>query len=126
LERFYNLVVDAGDMALVVSVLVLLPLALFRSKRRISGVGLKYTAYIMILNLWMYSLAVLWHYWGLIAVIVGILFTPIGASLIAIGVATAQHNWWPLFCIVSDIGIVTLAYVGGEKLIESGESSKLH
>ena len=77
--KLYNLVVDVGDVALAASLLVLLPLALFRSKRRFAGVGLKYASFVFFLNLWFYSLAELWRYWGLIVVIVGVIFTPVGA-----------------------------------------------
>jgi hypothetical protein len=123
MERFYNLVVDVGDVAFVVCLLVLLPLALFRSKRRIAGVGLKSASFIFALNLWMYALGALWHYWGLIAVIVGILFTPIGASLIA-GIAVTMHkNWWALFVVISYIVMALSAYMGGEKLVESADRS---
>jgi hypothetical protein len=125
MERLYNLVVDVADVAFVLCLLVLLPLALFRSKRRLAGVGLKCASLIFALNLWMYALGALWHYWGLIAVIVDILFTPIGASLIA-GIAVTMHrNWWALFVIVSYIVMVLSAYAGGEKLIESGHMNSV-
>ena len=122
MERFYNLVVDAGDIAFAVCLLVLLPMALFRSKRRLAGVGLTYASFIFGLNLWMYALVALWHYLGLMAVILGIVFTPVGASLIA-GIAVAVHkDWWALFCIVSYIAMTLSAYMGGEKLIERGQA----
>jgi hypothetical protein len=116
---FYNFVVNAADLALVVCVLVLLPLALFRSKRRAAGKGLKCAGWIFGLNLWMYALGALWHYWGLIAVIIGIVFTPLVASLAAIIAVTVHKDWWALLGIVSYIVLTVCAFVGGEKLLDN-------
>lgn len=81
--------------------------------------GLKWASFVFLLNLWMYALEALWHYWGKIAVILGIVLTPFGASLIAGIAVTAHKDWWGLFVIFSYIVLWISAYAGGEKLIES-------
>ncbi len=117
---FYNALVVLGDVAFIACVLMFLPLALFRSKRRFAGFGLKYASYIFALNLWMYALLKLWQYWGLVAVIVGVVFTPIAASLMAGIAATLHKDWWTLFVVVSYVVVVILANAGGGRLAESG------
>lgn len=56
----YNLLVDRGDVALIVAVFVLLPLSIFKSKRRFAGAALKFCGFVFLLNLWAYALAIIW------------------------------------------------------------------
>ena len=119
LLRVYNLVVDAGDVAFAACIFVFLPLAFFRSKRKLAGGGLKLAGCIFLVSLWMYELGALWHYWGLVAVVVGVIFTPFGAAVIA-GIAVLLHrDWWALFVIVSELVLVGLAWVIGGWLEEN-------
>lgn len=76
LEWTYNLLVDFGDAAAVIAVLVLLPLSLFKSKRKFAGGALKFCGFIFLLNVWAYALAVIWKTWGLIVFVIGVIFTP--------------------------------------------------
>lgn len=123
LTSAYNILVDLSDITTVVCVLIFLPLAIFRSKRRIAGKGLKYASAIFLINLWIYALGALWHYWGLIAVIVGVVFTPVVASVIAAIAVTIHRDWSALFGIVTYIVLTISAYLGGDKLAGSGPAS---
>jgi hypothetical protein len=116
----YNILADISLFALVACLLVFLPMAIFRSLRKTAGKVLKYSSFIFWLELWMYALGALWHYWGLVAVLVGVLTTPIGASLVAVIALVAERDWRAVFAIVGQIAISFSAFAGGEKLIESG------
>jgi hypothetical protein len=120
-HTFYNLLVDAADIALALCVLVFLPLAFFRSKRTIAGKGFKAASFIFFLNLWVYSAMVLLHYWGVVALVLGILLSPIVAGPLAAIAACIYKNWWGLFVILSYMAQCIATCVAGDKLTELGE-----
>lgn len=119
-EWAYDLLVDFGDIAFIVAVLVLLPLSILKSKRRFAGAALKFCGFIFLLNLWAYALAVIWKSWGLIVVIIGVIFTPLAASIIAIVAATLHKNWMGLFSIVAEILLTVGAWMGGDAIQSKG------
>jgi hypothetical protein len=108
-----NIIVDLGDLAAIISVLVLLPLALFKSKRKISGAGLKWAAFVFLINLWVHALMVVWKSWGLIAVIAGVILTPLGAAIIAVIAAISHLDWMALLVVIGDAVLTAGAYAAG-------------
>ena len=117
----YNRLVDLGDIALAVAVFVLLPLSIFRSKRRFAGTALKFIGFIFLLNLWAYALAVIWKSWGLIGFSIGVIFTPLAAAIIAIVAATLHGDWMALLSIVVEILLTVGAWKGGDAIESRGE-----
>lgn len=112
----YNALVDIGDVAFVVAVFVLLPLSMFKSKRGFAGRMLKIVAGIFLIDLWAYALGVLWNAWGGLAVVIGVIFTPLAASLIAIVASVLHKNWAALLIVVVYIIMTMGAYMGGDAL----------
>lgn len=117
----YNLLVDLSDIALAVAILVLLPLSIFKSKRRFAGAALGFVGYIFLLNVWAYALAVIWKSWGLVAFIIGVIFTPLGAAIIAIVATTLHRDWADLFSIIVEILLTVGALMGGDAIKNRGE-----
>lgn len=109
----YNALVDVGDVASVVAVFILLPLSIFKSKRDFAGRMLKVAGWIFFLDLWAYALLVLWNAWGLIAVVIGVIFTPIVASVIAIVASALHRDWVAVFTVVAYIVMWLGACIGG-------------
>lgn len=120
-ERAYNLLVDFGDVALIVAIFVLLPLSIFRSRRRFTGGALKFVGFVFLLNVWAYALAVIWKSWGLIVFIVGVIFTPLAASIIAVVAATLHRDWVDLVSIIVEILLTVGAWTGGDAIQSKGK-----
>lgn len=112
----YNVLVDVGDIAFVMAVFILLPLSLLKSKRGFAGRMLKIVSVIFVLDLWAYALGVLWNAWGLLAVVIGVIFTPVAASIIAIIASFVHRDWVASGVIVLYILMFIGAYAGGDAL----------
>lgn len=119
--RAYNCLVDIGDVALVVAIFILLPLSIFKSQRRFAGAALKFCGFIFLLNLWASALAVIWKSWGAIVFIIGVIFTPIAAAIIAIVAATLHRNWMDLLSIFVGILLTVGAWMGGDAIEGRGD-----
>jgi len=73
-------------------------------------------AVIFFLDLWAYDLASLWKVWGLIAALIGVIFTPLVASVIAIVASVLHRDWVSLGTIVIYVIITMGAYLGGNAI----------
>lgn len=107
---------DIGDVATIFAVFVLLPLSIFRSKRTFAGRWLKFVAFILFLDLWAYALGVIWNAWGLVAVIIGVIFTPLVASIIAIIASVSHRDWLAALNVVIYIAMTMGAYLGADAI----------
>ena len=121
LKWAYNLLVDFGDAAIVIAVFVLLPLSIFKSKRKFAGAALKFCGFVLLLNTWAYALAVIWKAWGLIVFIVGVIVTPLGAAIIAIIAAALYGQWMALLSLIIEILLTIGAWAAGDAIQSKGK-----
>ncbi|MDD5501180.1 MAG: hypothetical protein PHH57_05810 [Candidatus Omnitrophica bacterium] len=75
---------------------ILLPLAIFRRTRAVSGIGLVISSYIFGITLWVYAFLLSYTFWGLIGLLIGLAFFGVGIVPIAMLAAIIHGDWWLL------------------------------
>ena len=115
--------IQGSAWALGGSVLLFVPLAAFRSTRPWAGLGLVLSSYVFGLTTWFLGLLNAAYFWGLWAVIVGMLL--LGVGVVPVGILAASFNgaWTNVLILVLGV-VVTFGMRGlGLMLIEAQESS---
>lgn len=112
---FISLVVFA------IVIVVLLPLAIPRATRHFSSVAILIASYIFGATLWMMGLLLTYFTWGVVAVIIGLVFLGIGVVPIALLATLFKGMWGPFFSLVL-LAIATFGCrIGAFALAESVE-----
>jgi len=93
-------------IALLGTVCILLPLAVFRGTRRFSGNGLILASYVFGLTLWVWGLLLTYVLWGPFAVFVGLFLVGVGVVPIAM-VATSLKGMWSTFGELAFLVVLT-------------------
>jgi hypothetical protein len=96
IETLYEWTLDIAEWALVVCVLVVLPLGLFRKTRGISATSYVIASYIFGTNLFIFSVLVVLQIWGVVALIIGLVFAGVGVLPVAF-LASIVHREWDAF-----------------------------
>jgi len=114
--------VGAIFLTLAISIFILVPLALIRKTRGFAAVGLLIASYIFGAILWVMSLVLTYEFWGMFAVILGLVILGFGIVPIAV-LATLFHAEWGhladlALLIVATFGARALAYWLGAKVSE--------
>jgi len=79
--------------ALLLSIFIFLPLAIFRATRMAAAFGLLGVSFAFGACVWIFGLIVTWSYWGLWVAFIGICF--IGVGVVPLGIiASAFHSDW--------------------------------
>ena len=94
-------------LVLILSILVLLPLGLFRNTRVFAGNGLYLVSFIFGITVWLYGLLLTYVLWGPFGVIVGLGILGVGVVPIAM-VLTLINGMWPT--IVELVVLVALTF----------------
>jgi hypothetical protein len=103
------LIVNATTLFVVIS--VLLPLAIFRRTRGFAGGGMYIASYVFGLTLWTWSLLIIYTFWGVSGVVIGLIFMGIGYVPIAI-LAGLFHGLWPV--VGQLLLIIVITFVVGQ------------
>jgi hypothetical protein len=107
-ERVYPWLIVITAIALFVTILVLLPLSIFRHTRAFAGGGIYIASFVFGLTLWVWSLLTSYTLWGIGGVVVGLLFAGVGIVPIAI-LANLFHGLWSM---VGELLLVTAITFG--------------
>ncbi len=101
--------------------IVLLPLAIFKKTRGVSGLGMVFSSNIFGATLWMWAFLLCFSIWGWRAIIFGLLIAGVGVVPIAL-LATALKGMWSVFgqLIVLVIIVFAVRIIGGI-LVEKAE-----
>lgn len=100
-------------------IFVLLPLAIPRATRGFSSVAILIASYIFGATLWMFGLLLTYFTWGIVAVIIGLVFLGVGVVPIALLATLFKGMWGPFFTLVL-LAIATYGCrVGALSLAES-------
>ncbi|HAP00260.1 MAG TPA: hypothetical protein DCQ83_09480 [Fibrobacteres bacterium] len=95
-QRAYPLLSGLSRFALLITVLVLAPLAVIPRTRLFAGLGIIAASYVFGFTLWMWSLLLTYNLWGLFAVILGLFFLGVGIVPIALLAALFNGEWTTL------------------------------
>lgn len=88
-----------------IALFILLPLAIFRQTRTISAVGLYLSSFVFGISLWVYGFLTAYFYWGVVGVLIGLVFLGIGVVPVAILAALVNADWSTIGSIVYLIAI---------------------
>ncbi|PZR76300.1 MAG: hypothetical protein DLM73_03045 [Chthoniobacterales bacterium] len=77
-DKVYPILIVLFVLALAVTVVVLLPLAIFRKTRGFAAAGIYVTSYVYGLTVWVWSLLLTYTLWGGFGVVIGILMGGVG------------------------------------------------
>lgn len=89
-----------------ISLLILLPLGIFKKTRIISGTGLLIASYIFGATLWVWSFLLAYVLWGFLGLLIGLFFGGVGVVPIAM-LATLFSGEWSMFGELIVLLIVT-------------------
>ena len=92
-EKILPLLITATNIATLLCIVVLLPLALFRRTRIVSVWGFFIASYIFGLGVWMYGFLVTYDLWGGTGVFIGLVLGIVGVVPLGI-IAAALHGMW--------------------------------
>ncbi|MGA2800750.1 MAG: hypothetical protein ABSE97_00015 [Verrucomicrobiota bacterium] len=96
-ERVYPWLVIVNAITLSIVILVLLPLAIFHRTRGFAAGAMYITSYVFGLTLWVWSLLISYTLWGVVAVIFGLILTPMGVGVVPIAIlASLFHGLWSI------------------------------
>lgn len=116
----YPILLHISSITLAISIFILLPLAIFKKSRIISGWGLIISSYIFGVSLWMYSFLVTYTYWGVFGLVIALFMLGIGVTPIAIVASLFHWDWATIgniaFGLVITFGARFLAIYLGEKV----------
>ena len=111
-DKVYPILIVLFVLALAVSVLILLPLAIFRKTRGFAGLGFYITSYIYGLAVWVWSLLLTYTLWGSFGVVVGLLMGGVGIVPLSV-VACIFHG---MFSIALQV-VLLAAFVFGVRAL---------
>ncbi len=95
-DKIYPWLVVSSLVSLAVSILALLPLALFKETRGHSGLGFYIVSFVFGGTLWVWSLLLTYVLWGGVALFIGLILAGVGVLPIAL-LATATKGMWSMF-----------------------------
>lgn len=95
-----------SNIAFLICILILLPLAIFRKTRGFSGLSLYISSYIFGTTLWVSAFLLTYELWGATALFIGLFMGGIGIVPIAV-LATLFHAEWLWFAQIIFLLILT-------------------
>jgi len=99
---------DLSLFVFIIVIFILLPLAISKSTRELSSIGLFIASYVFGITLWMKSLLLTIKIWGVSAVVIGLIFLGVGIVPIAM-LATLIKGMWNHFFELIFLIIITYA-----------------
>lgn len=100
-------------------IFVLLPLAIPRATRGFSSISMLIASYVFGATLWMFGLLLTYFTWGVVAVIIGLVFFGVGVVPIALLATLFKGMWGPFFTLIL-LAIATYGCrIGAMSLAES-------
>jgi len=109
-----------SQIALLLSIFIFLPLALFRSTRMVAAFGLMAASYAFGTCVWIFGLIVTWDYWGILAVIFGMFIAGIGVVPLGIIASAFKSDWTAV--IISATGLLLTFGSRGLGIVAGGQS----
>lgn len=98
-DKLLPWMVAASYLGIALSVLVFAPLAIARRTRLAASIGLFVVSYVLGATTWVLGLLFTWANWGIVGVIIGIIF--LGIGVVATGaLATLFSGTWDAFALV--------------------------
>jgi hypothetical protein len=91
----YNVVSVIGAIALFIAVVILGPMALFRRTREAAGAGMVIASWALGAGLWLWSALVVFSFWGVVGLIVGLLIAGVGVVPLA-AIASLLNGAWAI------------------------------
>ena len=121
-DKVYPWLIVIFAIALIVSVFILLPLAIFRRTRGIAGIGIYVSSYAFGLTLWVWCQLTTYTLWGGFAVVIGILMGGVGIVPLAI-IASLTKGLWAIALQMVVIAVLTFgARLLGATFVGSAEA----
>lgn len=100
-------------------IFVLLPLAIPRATRGFSSISMLIASYVFGATLWMFGLLLTYFTWGVVAVIIGLVFFGVGVVPVALLATLFKGMWGPFFTLIL-LAIATYGCrIGAMSLAES-------
>lgn len=93
LEVIYTWSLNIAELALLICIVVLGPLGLFRKTRAISGTGYFIASYVFGVNLFISGVIIVMESWGIVAVIIGLVFAGVGVVPVAFLASIVRRDW---------------------------------
>jgi hypothetical protein len=92
---------------------ILLPLAIFKTTRTFAATGFAIGAMVMAIYVWLLSVLVVYHFWGFVGLVAGIILGVVG--IVPLGLAAAAMNglWFDVGRLALGIGLYFGLYVLG-------------
>lgn len=123
-EKILPLLLKVSNIITFFIVFILLPIACFKKTRKYSAIILYFLSNFYGFSLWIYSALVVYVFWGLIALFIGLFLMGIGVLPIAIIVAIFNGQWLILLSLIYLMALTYGSRVIGIKILERVEEEK--
>ncbi len=105
-ETLYPWLVLISGITFVISILVLLPLGIFKKTRGVSAIGLLIASYIFGATTWVWSFLIAYVLWGFTGLFIGLFIGGVGVVPIAM-LASIFNGEWAIFGQLALLVVVT-------------------
>lgn len=109
-------------LLLIVSFVILSPLAIFRRTRPAAAAGFIFSGWLYGLVFWLSSLLIVYFQWGGFIAIIAIFFVGIGPVLLAFGIELFSGRWWALLSLALMLAATLGSYTAGGYLMEENSN----
>lgn len=114
-----------SSIALILTVVIFVPLAIFKKTRGMAAVAVFIASYVFGITLWFWGFLLTYYLWGPGALIIGIFLFGVGVIPIAM-LATLFHKLWVVFGQLVLLTIITFGFrFLGVYLAEKHDSMKI-
>ncbi|NQU99582.1 MAG: hypothetical protein HQ538_02490 [Parcubacteria group bacterium] len=96
----------------IIDIIILLPLAIIKKTRKISGIGIIISSYVFGAFTWMCSFIIAYIIWGIAGLVIGLLLCGIGVVPIAMLATLFDGDWSTLLQVI----IITAITIGSRYL----------
>ena len=111
-DQIFPWVVWVFWITLAIALLVLGPLAVFSRTRMFAAYGLAVCSVVFGISAWIFSMVVAYNLWGLVALVIGLVFAGVGVVPVAFLAALFKGEWVILLMVV-----VLVALTFGSRLL---------
>ncbi len=129
-DLIYPYLVRLNTITFYVSLLILLPLALFKKTRSISSIGLFIASFVFGACLWVTSFLVTYFYWGIFGVVLGIFIAGVGVVPFGLIASLLNGNWGSfgdiIFSLILTFGARALSLYFAKKIDEEEARKNLY
>jgi hypothetical protein len=115
--------VRISEIVFIVDLIILLPMSFFKKTKVIAGNGIFFSSYIFGITVWFLGAIITFYYWGIIALIIGLILMGVGVVPMAMLACIFNSLWLELGILIGGSVLVIIVRLFGGNLAEKAKSN---